>query len=85
MMASKACLFGDDTALSDILATDDPREQKSIGRQVRHFDQELGQQQCENMVFHGNLAKFSPNEDMRRFESLRSLPLLPVHGVALTC
>ena len=66
MMASKGRLFGDNTTLSEILATDDPREQKRIGRQVRHFDQEVWQQQCENIVFHGNLAKFSQNEDMRR-------------------
>ena len=66
MVASKVRLFGDDTALSAILATDDPREQKRIGRQVRHFDQKLWQQQCENIVFHGNLAKLSQNEDMRR-------------------
>ena len=66
MIASKARLFGDDTALSAILATDNPREQKRIGRQGRYFDQELWQQQCENIVFHGNLAKISQNEDMRR-------------------
>ena len=41
MMASKARLFGDNSALSAILATDDPREQKHIGRQVCHFDQDL--------------------------------------------
>ena len=38
MMASKARLFGDDTALSAILASTGPREQKRLGRQVRHFD-----------------------------------------------
>jgi len=38
MMASKVLLFGDDTALSTILASDDPRELKRLGRQVRHFD-----------------------------------------------
>ena len=38
MMTSKARLFGDDTALSAILASTDPREQKRLGRQVRHFD-----------------------------------------------
>ena len=62
MMASKARLFRDDTALSAILASDDPREQKRLGRQVRHFDRELWQSECENIVFHGNLAKFSQNE-----------------------
>ena len=64
MMASKARLFGDDTALSAILASDDPREQKRLGRQVRHFDHELWQTLCENIVLHGNLVKFSQNEEM---------------------
>ena len=64
MMASKARLFGDDTALSAILASDDPREKKYLDRQVRHFDPELWQSECENIVLHGNLAKFSQNEEM---------------------
>ena len=64
MMASKARLFGDDTALSAILASDNPREQKRLGRQVRHFDYKLWQSECENIVLHGNLAKFSQNEEM---------------------
>ena len=34
MMASKARLFGDDSMLSAIFATDDPREHKRFGRQV---------------------------------------------------
>ena len=65
MMASKARLLGDDSALSAILATDDPREQKRIGRQIRHFDHELWQQKCDNIVLQGNLAKFSQNDEMR--------------------
>ena len=64
MMGSKARLFGDDTALSAILPSDDPREKKRLGRQVRHFDPELWQSECENIVLHGNLAKFSQNEEM---------------------
>ena len=64
MMASKARLFGDDTALSAILASDDPREQKRLGRQVRHFDLKLWRSECENIVPHGNFANFSQNEEM---------------------
>ena len=66
MMTSKARLFGDDSALSAILATDDPREQKRLGRQIRHFDHESWQQECENIVLQGNLAKFSQNVEMRQ-------------------
>ena len=65
MMASKARLFGDDTALSAILASNDPREQKRLGRRVRHFDHELWQSHCENIVLQGTLAKFSQNNEMR--------------------
>ena len=64
MMASKARLFGDDTALSAILATKDPREQKRLGRHVRLFDPELWRSECKHIVLHGNLAKFSQNEEM---------------------
>ena len=64
MMASKARLFCDDTALSAILALDDPREQKRLGCQVRHFDPELWQSECANIVLRGNLAKFSQNKEM---------------------
>ena len=65
MMASKARLFGDDKALSAILATKEPREQKRLGRHVRLFDPELWRSECEHIVLKGNLAKFSQNEEMR--------------------
>ena len=60
-MASNARLFGHDLALSVILATDDPREQKRLDRHIRHF----WQQECEHLVFQGNLAKSSQNEKIR--------------------
>ena len=41
MMPPYARLFGDDTALSAILASDYPREHKRLGRQVRHLDPAL--------------------------------------------
>ena len=65
MMASKARLFGDDTALSAILASNDPREHKYPWRQVRHFDPALWQDECEAIDLRGNLANFSQNEMMR--------------------
>ena len=64
-MASKARLFGGDTAFSAILATKDPREQKRLGRHVHLFDPELWRSECEHIALHGNLAKFSQNEEMR--------------------
>ena len=41
MMASKGRLFGDDTVLSAIPASDDLREQKRLVYQVRHLDPAL--------------------------------------------
>ena len=61
-MASNARLFGDDLALSAILATDDPREKKRLDRHVRHFDHDFWQQECEHLVLRGDLAKFSLNQ-----------------------
>ena len=64
-MASKARLFGDDTALSAILGTKDPQEQKRLGHHVRLFDPELWHSEGEHIVLHGNLAEFSQNEELR--------------------
>ena len=65
MMASKARLFGDDSTLSAIFATDDPREHKRFGRQVRQFDNDTWLHERENIAFRGDLAKFSQNENLR--------------------
>ena len=65
MVASKARLFGDSTTLSAILTSDDSREQKRLGRQVGHFDHDLWQTECENIVLRGNLANFFQYEEMR--------------------
>ena len=50
MMASKTRPLGDDTALSAILASTDPREQKRLGGQVHHFDTTIWQDECETIV-----------------------------------
>ena len=65
MMASKARPFGDDSTLSAILATDDPRERKCLRRQVRHFDHDTWLNERENIAFRGILARFSQNENLR--------------------
>ena len=65
MMASKARLFGNDTTLSAILATDDPREHKRLGGQVCHFEHDTWLHERKNIAFRGNLAKFSQNENLR--------------------
>ena len=85
MMASKARLFGDDTALSAILASNDPREQKRLDRRVRHFDHELWQSHCENIVLQANLAKFSQNNEMRLPSSKTTTAASPKQPLTTTC
>ena len=64
-MTSKARLFGEDFALSAILATGDPREHKRLGRQVCPFGHDSWLHERENIALRGNLAKLSQNEDLR--------------------
>jgi len=61
MMAEKARLFGDEETLRKILAADLPREQKALGRQVRDFDEARWTSACRDVVYRGNVAKFSQN------------------------
>ena len=42
-----------------------PESKNCLSRQVRHFDHELLQSACKNIVLHGNPANFSQNEEMQ--------------------
>lgn len=55
---------GNDTAVSVILASDGPRDQKRPGPHVRHFHHALWQIQCEGTVLRCNLAEFSQKEEI---------------------
>ncbi|MEM7477795.1 MAG: NADAR family protein [Planctomycetota bacterium] len=68
MMAEKARYFMDDDALSAIMRADHPRDQKRIGREISGFDdsewqhtETNGRPYCWNIVYRGNVAKFSQN------------------------
>ena len=61
MMHRKAKLFGDTTTAQLILATDSPKEHKSLGRKVAHFDHALWGQHKEQIVYDINYAKYSQN------------------------
>ena len=67
MMAKKAELFNDAETLKKILASTDPREIKALGREVKNFDVKVWQENCRDIVFNGNLLKFSQNEDLKAF------------------
>ena len=66
MMAEKARVFGDDAALAEVLSATLPREQKAIGRRVKHFDAGVWKDVCRGVVYAGNLARFSQDPEMRR-------------------
>lgn len=67
MMAGKARLFGDESALAKVLANDDPGAAKAAGRGVRGFDDSHWLAHRFGLVVEGNLAKFSQHADLRRF------------------
>ena len=41
----------------EILASDDPRHQKALGRKVRQFDEKVWGANCKDIVKRGNMAK----------------------------
>ena len=68
MMAEKARVFGDEDILEQILEAEDARTQKALGREVYPFDvdqweedESNGRPRCWNIVWRGNMAKFSQN------------------------
>lgn len=65
MMHQKALLFGDVETSRQILRATDPREQKELGRKVSGFNKEKWDKACVGIVYKGNYAKFSQNEDLK--------------------
>lgn len=72
MMAEKARVFNDTDALDQILKTKDPRTMKKLGRLVRNFNPEQWNSVKSDIVFNGNLHKFSQNKQLHDF--ILSLP-----------
>lgn len=67
MMAEKAPLFNDNETLEKIMKSNNPKLIKDLGRQVKNFSQELWEQKRYSIIFNGNYAKFSQNEDLKQF------------------
>jgi ribA/ribD-fused uncharacterized protein len=66
MMFAKARLFDDDDNAAAIMATKDPAEQKRIGQQISRFEQDLWDASKIDIVYRGNLAKFTQNAGAAR-------------------
>ena len=64
MMHQKALLFGDHTIADKILKASSASVQKKLGRQVMGFNQMVWEAECQRIVYEGNLAKFTQNEEL---------------------
>ncbi|MCP1135671.1 NADAR family protein [Paenibacillus polysaccharolyticus] len=64
MMHQKALLFGDQQIADKIMKTRSASVQKKLGRQVTGFDQTIWESECQRIVYKGNQAKFTQNEDL---------------------
>jgi len=65
MMHQKALLFKDNEIAAKIMATKNPEQQKALGRQIKNFDRAKWDKHCLAIVYKGNLAKFTQNEDLK--------------------
>ena len=67
LMAGKARLFSDEDILARIFASEEPGKAKSLGYQVRDFDEELWNAHRFQLAVQGNQAKFSQNPNLKDF------------------
>ena len=65
MMASKAIMFNDRDTLVKIMNAKSPRDQKALGREVKNFDKDTWETEARNIIYNGNLAKFSQHPTLR--------------------
>lgn len=64
MMAKKAQVFGDTDSYEKIMSSDDPREQKALGRTVKNFNPSIWDAVSVDIVFVGCLYKFAQNPNL---------------------
>lgn len=67
MMAEKARIFSDNDILEKILKSNDPKTIKELGRQISFFDEDVWNQRKYDIVYEGNLLKFSQDESLKSF------------------
>lgn len=64
MMWRKALLFEDLKTADLILKSNNPKEQKLLGRSVKNYNEERWNGVCETIVYRGNLLKFTQNKSL---------------------
>ena len=65
MMAGKAKLFNDKESLQLIMKETDPKKLIKLGRCVKNFEQHKWDQHKEQIVYEGNINKFTQNKLLR--------------------
>ena len=65
MMLNKAHLFKDSNTFYKIAKSDNPRDQKALGRMVKNFDPIKWDEVAFDLVVAANVAKFSENKAWR--------------------
>lgn len=65
MMYRKALLFGDIASSEKILATNNPKAIKAIGRLIKAFNEDVWDNHKYQIVVRGNLLKFSQNMKLK--------------------
>ena len=65
MMYEKAITFQDLDIANEILQTQDPSEIKSLGRQVKGYDDIIWNGLRQIIIYQGLLAKFTQNHDLK--------------------
>lgn len=67
MMWRKALLFDDVTIAQEVLVAKHPHRAKTLGRQVRGFDQAIWEAKRYDIVAAGSIAKFSQHDELKTF------------------
>ena len=91
MMAEKAKLFDPESdVFSKIIEAKDPGKAKKLGRQIKHFDEQIWLEQRFDIVVKGNYLKFSQNPELKQFllnTSYRVIveasPVDPIWGIGM--
>jgi ribA/ribD-fused uncharacterized protein len=90
MMAEKARLFDDREIELQILQAMEPRKQKKLGQQVTGFRDDLWMVNRCDIVFRGNMAKFTQNPSLREVllqtgdrQLVEASPLDKIWGIGL--
>jgi len=65
MMHQKALLFGDIEIADEVMNVTHPKDHKALGRRVKRYDEAIWKRACMGIVYKGNLAKFTQNEDLK--------------------